>query len=356
MKPVHVFALLVSGALGGALVMRWVHPGKPTIRIEATQARPPATAPIASAKVPATLPAPEPAAEAAPIDAKSAVVDAKPEVRAEVKAEPKPATPEVRAEVKAEPKPAKPSPMPPLAKPPVRRETAKLYPFHNVPPLAPEPVIPSTVEYGSPTPTPPPVSFDPHPEPAVPDPGPVLPEATAVPVPQPHQVTLNAGFILPVRLVDGLSSARNVPGDTFLATVARELVAGGFVIAERGARVEGRVVAVDRARARSAALALELTRLYTSDGQTVVIQTEGFFKHANSGDMSNADKIGGGALIGALIGALAGGGKGAAIGAGIGGGVGVGDLLLIRRPAEMASETLVTFRLKMPVPLIEHLR
>ena len=340
MKPVHVFALLVSGALGGALVMRFVHPGKPAVTVVATQARPPATAPIEPAveALPA-LPAPERVAEPTPVEAK------------EVEA----VKPEVRAEAKAEPKPAKPSPMPPPAKPPVRRETAKLYPFHNVPPLAPEPVIPSTVEYGSPTPTPPPVSFDPQPEPAVPDPGPVPPEMTAAPVPQPHQVTLNAGFILPVRLVDGLSSERNVPGDTFLATLAREVIAGGFVIAERGARVEGRVVAVDRARVRSAALALELTRLHTSDGQTVVIQTEGFFKHAH-GDVTNAGKIGGGALIGALIGALTGGGKGAAIGAGIGGGVGVGDVLLIRRPAEMASETLVTFRLKLPVPLTEHFR
>jgi hypothetical protein len=61
--------------------------------------------------------------------------------------------------------------------------------------------------------------------------------------PEPHKVTLNAGMLLPVRLVDGLSSERNAPGDAFLATLDKELVVDGFVIAERGARVEGRVVA-----------------------------------------------------------------------------------------------------------------
>jgi len=63
-----------------------------------------------------------------------------------------------------------------------------------------------------------------------------------------------------------------------------------------------------------------------------------------------------GAILGAAIGAIAGGGKGAAIGAGIGGGAGAGDVLLTHHPAELPSETEVTFRLKNPVPLTEQLR
>ena len=107
---------------------------------------------------------------------------------------------------------------------------------------------------------------------------------------------------------------------------------------------------------RSAALAVELTRLHTSDGQSVPIQTDDFFKHADSGRMDSTAKIAGGAVIGAAIGAIAGGGKGAAIGAGIGGGAGAGGVLLTRKPAELSSETLVTFTLKSPVPLTEKLR
>ena len=185
---------------------------------------------------------------------------------------------------------------------------------------------------------------------------PAPPQAPAEPAPQPHQVTLNAGMSLPVRLVDGLSSQRNAAGDVFTATLDRPLVAGGFAVAERGARVEGRVIAVDRAKlGRPAALALELTTLHTSDGQEVPIETEGYFQHADPPRVNSATKIAGGAVIGAAIGALAGGGKGAAIGAGIGGGAGVGDVLLTRRQAELPSETVVVFQLRNSVHLTEQL-
>jgi hypothetical protein len=171
-------------------------------------------------------------------------------------------------------------------------------------------------------------------------------------------VTLNAGLLLPVRLVDGLSSERNFPGDEFHAELEKELVVDGFVIAERGARVEGRVVAADRGgNGRAGALAMELTRLHTSDGQTVAIGTDSYFKHAESNQADNATIIAGGAIIGAVIGGMAGGGKGAAIGAGVGAGAGGGAVLMARgKPAELPSETRVTFRLKTPVPLTEQLR
>src|SRR5206468_9235662 len=64
--------------------------------------------------------------------------------------------------------------------------------------------------------------------------------------PAPHRVTLNAGTLIPVRLVDGLTAERNMPGDLFTATLDKPVVVDGFVIAERGARVEGRVVSSDR--------------------------------------------------------------------------------------------------------------
>jgi hypothetical protein len=97
-----------------------------------------------------------------------------------------------------------------------------------------------------------------------------------------------------------------------------------------------------------------LTRIHTSDGQDVAIQTDSFERRAESSQMSNAEKIGGGAAVGAIIGAIAGGGKGAAIGAGVGGGAGTGDVLLTRgRPANLPSETRITFRLRAPVTLTE---
>ena len=205
-----------------------------------------------------------------------------------------------------------------------------------VPPPA-QPVPPVPVESENATPPPP------------------GPEGTP---PEPHKVTLNAGLLLPVRLVDGLSSERNAPGDAFLATLDKELVVDGFVIAERGARVEGRVVASDPGGKMKgvAGIAVELTRLDTSDGQNVAIRTDSFERHAESDRGGDVEKVAVGAAVGAVIGAAAGGGKGAAIGAGAGGGAGAGDVMLTRgKPATLPSETRIGFRLRTPLTLTEQL-
>jgi hypothetical protein len=164
-------------------------------------------------------------------------------------------------------------------------------------------------------------------------------------------------LLLPVRLVDRLSSERNAPGDTFSATLDHELVVDGFVIAERGARVEGRVVAADRtSRTKGdATLTVELTRLHTSDRQIVAIETDPFEKHIQADRRQDVEKVGAGAALGAIIGAIAGGGKGAAIGAGVGGGAGAGDVMLTRKPATLPSETRISFRLRTRVTLTERL-
>lgn len=347
MRPIHVVVLLLGGALGGALIMKLVHPGQPLIPVaDAVEVQPViATAPEQPLPVKPPLGQPgadQPSADQPGIAQTQPVAQMKPAVP-----QPGGAPPIVAAARK-----------PPPDKPPATHEVPKPQPAPPIlavilHPSAPPPQIaePAPVPQPAPIIAPPPAS--PEPEQLTP----AAPQISAAPVPQPHQVTLNAGLILPVRLVDGLSSERNAPGDTFAATLDKEVVADGFVIAERGARVEGKVVAVERAKVRSsAALALELTTLHTSDGQTVAIQTDGYFKHADPPQVNNTTKIAGGAIIGAAIGALAGGGKGAAIGAGVGGGAGAGDVLLTHRPLEMPSESLVTFRLKSPVPLTEQLR
>ena len=105
---------------------------------------------------------------------------------------------------------------------------------------------------------------------------------------------------------------------------------------DRGGKVKG-----------TSAMAIELPRLRTSDGQTISIQTDAFERRAEELHHNDAAKVGGAAAVGAIIGAIAGGGKGAAIGAGVGGGAGAGDVLLTRgkpvtfpqwpAPAETAS-------------------
>ena len=163
-------------------------------------------------------------------------------------------------------------------------------------------------------------------------------------------------MLLPVRLIETISSDRNHPGDTFTASLDAPLVVDGFVIAEKGARAEGRIVESQQAgRVKGlSSIALELTRLRTSDGQRVEISTDSFTKMGPESKGSDAAKIGGGAALGAIIGAIAGGGKGAAVGAGVGGAAGTGAVVTTRgKPAELPSETKISFRLNNSVTITE---
>ena len=108
-------------------------------------------------------------------------------------------------------------------------------------------------------------------------------------------------MLLPVRLQDSISSDRYHPGDTFIAVLDQPLVIDGLVIAEKGARVEGKIVASERAgRVKGlASVALELTRLNLSDGQHIEISTDTFTKMGPESKGTDAAKIGGGAALGA---------------------------------------------------------
>ncbi len=195
----------------------------------------------------------------------------------------------------------KPSPMPA----PVRRQAEPVVIAHNDPP--PAPAVPPA----------PKVEAPPAPEPA-PRPAPVPIENVSLPAPivearVPHTVTLAAGTTLAVRIGETLSSARNQPGDSFLATLTQQLVIDGFIIAERGARMEGRVVEATQAgRGKGTShLAISIIRLATADGQNIRIRTEPYNKDGANQAATDAAKVGGGAAIGAIIGGIAGGGKGA---------------------------------------------
>lgn len=243
----------------------------------------------------------------------------------------------------------KPSPMPP-----VRREKAMVVAVRHDPPPqpAPEPIRQDEEKQpdskppveaqipNEPTPAPPPAE-DPTPPPEP------MPEVRA-----PHTVTIAAGTFLPVRIGETLSASRSRSGDGFLATLDRPLVVDGFVIAERGSRVEGRVVEAMKGGSR---LEIELVKLSTADGQHIHIRTEAFRKQADSSAGSDVAKVGIGAALGAAIGGAAGGGKGAAIGAGAGAAAGVAGVALSRRAAEIPVETRIRFRMSDPVTITERL-
>lgn len=271
MKPLQIVLLMVAGAVGGAVVMRvWQRP-QPAAR-EAVVARDTPSAPVGE---PASVPPPAPVASTEP--------------------------------------PAHPSRFS------ARRAATRPRPVHRIQPASkPEPALVAKVE-------PAPVSSPPalvlsspartEPENAAPS----YPQSAPPPPEPPHLVTLNTGMLIPVCLVDGLSSERNRPGDTFIATLDKDLAVDGFVIAGRGSLVEGRVVAVDRGvQVRGmAALAVELTRLYTSDRQRLAIQTDSFERRSEPPQREDAVKVG------------------------------VGDMLLTRgQPATLPSKIRLSFRLR----------
>jgi hypothetical protein len=186
------------------------------------------------------------------------------------------------------------------------------------------------------------------------------PEPVAPPAPleqiAPRQAVLRTGTTISIRLEESLSGGRNGVGDTFQASLAEPLVVEGLVIAERGARVTGKIVDSREAGRVSGTslLELELSTLTTSDGQRVAISTDPWTKQGDTSHREDAEKIGGGAALGAIIGAIAGGGAGAAIGAGIGGGAGVGTVIATRgKPVNIPTETIIRFRLATRVTITE---
>ena len=347
MKPVQILVLVVAGAMGGALITKvWQKPKRPVLAPVSAQVR------QTPAEAPTQYGAPQPASTAVEPEKPSPVA---PPVTTEARTpvaqrrqSPATVAPVAPRREAAKPQRAAKTPPPVKAPPPANPRpvtTARVEPSIQPPAPVPAPVAAPVSQIPPAESTPP---ARPEPEQAAPAPPP--------PPPAPNRVTLNTGVLIPVRLVDGLNSERNTAGDTFTATLDRELVADGFVIAERGARVDGRIANVERAgKVRGiASMSIELTRLHTSDGQTVPIQTDAFARQAEASHETDAAKVGGAAAVGAIIGAIAGGGKGAAIGAGVGGGAGAGDVLLTRgKPVTFPSETRISFRLRTPVTITE---
>lgn len=168
-------------------------------------------------------------------------------------------------------------------------------------------------------------------------------------------MTIARGTLIPVRLAETIDSSHHVAGDAFRATLAEPLVVNGWVVAERGARVIGRVTdAAQAGRVKGlASLTLELDSLTASDGQKVELHTAPFTHRARASKRSDALKVGLGAAIGAIIGAAA-GGKGAAIGAAGGGAAGAGAVLATRGDAAvLEAETRISFVIDRPITLSE---
>jgi hypothetical protein len=157
-----------------------------------------------------------------------------------------------------------------------------------------------------------------------------------------------------VRLTETLSSALNLPGDTFLANLAAPIVIGDRVIVPEGAGVTGRIVDARNARrfSRRSVLVIEVTHL-AFNGRTYELRSSQYSKQGASRNAYAAAAITGGTGVGAIIGTVLGRGKGAAIGAVLGAAAGTGVQAVTKlASAELSAESTLSLRLEAPLKVI----
>jgi hypothetical protein len=339
MKPLHVGLLVVGAAIAGAFAVKMTEP--PSLPFTARHAAVEAGIPNASRS--AARAVSPPVVKNISTASAPAPLFAAPAQATEIDTAPPPVYSEPRHTFTVPPSKVKP-PVKQASKP-LMPASAKPTPFPSLQQQEPVATVSANIA--------PPLPYRPSADP-VPDQAPTrqqLEEPSA-----PRQVTIEPGTTVAVRMMETLSSDRVSSGDAFSASLAEPLVIDGFIIAERGSRVEGRVVATARpARIKGRAqIQLALTRISTADGQRIAVSTEPWSKVGAASGAMQAGEIGGGAALGAIIGAIAGGGPGAAIGAGIGSAAGVGTAIAAKaRPVTVPTESVIRFRVNSRVTVTE---
>ena len=133
--------------------------------------------------------------------------------------------------------------------------------------------------------------------------------------------------------------------------VASDVIVDGVVAIPSGSNVSGHVDAVQEAGhfKGNSLLTVSLTDI-SRRGDRIAVTSEPYTVSGKGRGVNTAEKTGGGAAVGAVLGGIFGGGKGAAIGAAAGGGVGAGSNAVTRgQQVQIASESVVRFRLANPV-------
>jgi len=174
--------------------------------------------------------------------------------------------------------------------------------------------------------------------------------AAPAPAPPPP-IVIPAGTTLTVRLAESVGSKISSPGQSFRATLSRDVVVDGVPAIPAGASARGTVVdAKPLGRFKGGAiLELRLTSI-TVNGAQQRIETSALTTTEKGKGKRTAVMTGGGAGLGAIIGGIAGGGKGAAIGAAAGAGAGVGGSAFTgNHEIVFPAESALSFRLRAPL-------
>ncbi len=138
------------------------------------------------------------------------------------------------------------------------------------------------------------------------------------------QVTIAPGALIRIRINEGLTSNRTVPGTAFDGIVLNDVVADGAIAIPRGATIQGTVLDAKKSGALKGRgeLSLQLTNVVLA-GRTFPIVSDVWTRDSADKTVHTVNNAIGLGALGAIIGAVAGGGTGAAIGAGVGAGAGI---------------------------------
>jgi hypothetical protein len=179
-----------------------------------------------------------------------------------------------------------------------------------------------------------------------------VPAPPPPPAPKPAEtINIPGGTVVTIRMIDGVDSSRNQPGEEFAASLDSPIVVGDRVVVARGA--DARVCLVNAKTAGhisgQSELQLELIGL-TINGKSYPTESGYYEQHGASRGTRTAETVGGGAILGALIGGLLGHGRGAAAGAAVGAGAGTGVQVATKgQQVKVPSETKLDFTLKSPI-------
>src|SRR5262245_52877075 len=166
-----------------------------------------------------------------------------------------------------------------------------------------------------------------------------------------QEVLVPSGTVIPVRMIDSISSDRNYAGQTFRGSLSAPVRFNNRTVLPRGSTayiqlVEARSAGKIKGRSE---LVLQLYRVVTPSG-TYAVHSDAVSFRGSSQGKKTGKSAGIGAAVGGGLGALFGGGKGAAIGGGLGAGTGVATRAFKGgRPISIPSESLVNFRLATPI-------
>ena len=176
-------------------------------------------------------------------------------------------------------------------------------------------------------------------------------EPKAPPPPEPVTVAIPAGTRIAVRMTDSIDSAKNKPGELFLAILDEGIPLEGTDVIPKGTDVYIKLADAKSAGRVSGTSELELQlNKMVWQGKTYPLVSNSYEQKGKSRTKQTATRVGIGAGVGAAIGAIAGGGKGAAIGAAVGGGGATAVQVFTKgQQIKVPSETQLDFNLQAPV-------